>query len=226
MEEWRIYLYPLGFLSAILFGVRFIIQWIQSEIIGKSVVNKTFWQISLLGNLILLFHSFIQIQYHVCLVQGLNAVISWRNINLLQSDHPVSFKKVIERLVMTPFIISLLFFLQDYYLGNESFNWFRTPGTPWNPLGASDVYPLWHAIGFLGVILFSSRFWIQWWEAEKTFSSQLLPSFWWISLAGACLTLTYSLRIHDLVNAVGPILGLVPYIRNLMLIKRGTQTSL
>jgi lipid-A-disaccharide synthase len=70
----------------------------------------------------------------------------------------------------------------------------------------------------MGLALFSTRFWIQWWCAEQEKKSYLSGSFWWISLIGESLCLIYFLKIHDPVNSIGPAFGLIPYIRNLMLI--------
>ena len=70
-ELWRQLLYPLGLISAIAFASRFILQWINSEKVQKSVVSPLFWKISLFGNLTLLIHAFIQLQYQICFVQVL-----------------------------------------------------------------------------------------------------------------------------------------------------------
>jgi lipid-A-disaccharide synthase len=69
-------------------------------------------------------------------------------------------------------------------------------------------------------VLFSSRFWVQWWHAEKLCQSQLNPLFWWLSLCGGLLSLVYFIHLGDLVNALGPGFGTIPYLRNLMLIYR------
>ena len=87
IESYRELLYPLGFLSSMMFGIRVLMQWVNSEMQRKSVVTKGFWKVSLLGNILLMLHSFIQVQFHVCIVQACNAVISWRNLNLMKPAH-------------------------------------------------------------------------------------------------------------------------------------------
>lgn len=217
MEEWRAYLYPLGFLSSLAFGARFIIQWLQSEKAHTSVVSRSFWQISLFGNVLLLIHSFIQVQYHICVVQGFNAVISWRNLNLMQTKTPsLSFKGVCFLLLGSVLTISLAFAIQDWWLIRE-FDWFRIPTAPWQSKAITSVPFVWHILGTCAFLLFSSRFWIQWWFAEKAHTSYFPICFWWLSLVGAILSMAYFLRIHDTVNLIGPLFGLIPYIRNLML---------
>lgn len=233
MEEWRTFLYPLGFISAIAFGARFIVQWLQSERQQKSVVTPLFWKISLFGNLFLLCHCLIQFQFHICLIQGCNAVISWRNLNLTQTNlAPVSFKTVCFMLAGTILFITTLFFMQDGWSTHEG-GWFRIPAAPWQKDSAVSTDAslfLWHVLGTFAYVLFSIRFWLQWWWIEKTyceeknFSSppfqetrQLPLSFWWLSLTGAVLSIFYFAHIDDMVNLIGPLVGLVPYARNLML---------
>lgn len=217
MDEWRTLLYPLGFLSSLAFGARFIIQWLQSERAHKSVLPRSFWQISLLGNLLLLLHSFIQVQFHICIVQGFNAVISWRNLDLMQTRRaPLSFKGVCWLLMGSFLFISLIFAAQDWWLTREG-DWFRIPTAPWQASLSPSVSFFWHALGSIAFFLFSSRFWIQWWFAESAHTSYFPRCFWWLSLTGAILSIAYFLRIHDTVNLIGPLVGLIPYVRNLML---------
>lgn len=226
IEEWRTLLYPLGFLANIAFAGRFIVQWLQSEIQGRSVVTRFFWRLSLIGNLLLALHTFIQMQYPICLVQSCNAVISWRNLNLMQREvPPISFRTMILLLLGTFAFITAAFALQDWLLDGLSGNWFRIPLTVWQQKAPLQLPFYWHVLGSIGYLLFSSRFWIQWWSAEKSHKSQLNASFWWLSLGGAILSTIYFLQLHDIVNLIGPVIGLIPYIRNLMLIHKAKQRN-
>lgn len=220
IEGWRELLYPLGYLSAIAFGGRFLLQWLTSEVLQKSVVTRAFWHLSLIGNLLLLLHSFIQVQFHVCVVQACNAVISWRNLNLMQPGYQqLRFQTVIYSLIGSVAVTVLAFSIQGYYLGAGISDWFRLPA----PSGQDFPRRLnlfWHVLGSIGVVLFASRFWVQWWSAERQKSSYLGPAFWWLSLVGGVLSLIYFVRIDDPVNIIGPLFGLLPYIRNLMLLRK------
>ena len=217
MEEWRTLLYPLGFLSAIPFTARFLLQWIVSETKRKSVVIKSFCGLSLAGNILLALHSLVQIQYHIFAVQICNGMISWRNLNLMQ---PCGKQFKLRSVIMSFFMIfsgaTLLFTIQ-FLLFNEPLLLFRNP----NFIETNNVHSLsWHIAGTIGVILFTSRFWIQWWRAERHKKSLLAAEFWILSLLGAIISVVYFFQIGDPVNAIGPAVGIIPYIRNLVLLKK------
>jgi lipid-A-disaccharide synthase-like uncharacterized protein len=221
LEEWRTFLYPLGFLSAIAFGGRFIIQWLESERASKTVVPRSFWILSLIGNILLAIHSFIQVQYHICLVQVCNAIISWRNLNLMkQVDKQFSFKAVLSFLFLAATLTTGAFILQDLILQHSTTHWFRTPVAPWQTGKHVDVSFFWHLLGTIAYLLFSSRFWLQWMISERAQKSELPLSFWWLSLIGAVFSIAYFTHLGDLVNLIGPLVGLVPYIRNLILMQK------
>lgn len=208
LEIFRLALYPLGIIPPILFGARFFIQWIQSEKKGESVTSKLFWNISCVANIIMCIHAFIQLQYIVYLLQSLNFIIAWRNLNLM-SPNPATTRKTVFVLTATALSASALFLMQGRWFCMRS------------PLGCnSNIGFVWHLFGFFGILLFASRFWIQWWLAERRKASCFTPSFWWISLVGALLSLAYFIKLRDPINVFGYSLGLIPYIRNLMLYPR------
>lgn len=211
-------LYPLGFVATVLFATRFTIQWIQSEAQGKSLVLPSFWVISLLGNSVLCLHTLIQVQYPFCLIQALNAVLAWRNLNL-QSDKRVSFSTVLWLLSAASALVTLLFVAQGLLLFGF-IDWVRSPTIPWEESSGHPISLAWHIFGFLGALIFALRFWLQWWSAEKRGESYIGPAFWWISLIGASLALIYFSVMRDWVNIAGYGLGIVPYARNLILLRK------
>lgn len=202
MEAFREFLYPLGYISSILFGARFLHQWISSERQKRSVVPPLFWKFSLVGNLALWLHSTIQGQFHVALIQAINSVISWRNLNLSGPfSNRFRFITVIIFMGLTTGLTTFLFSIAGGLT-----------------LQKASVGMTWHALGTFGLILFSSRFWIQWWSAEKEQTSTLGLNFWKISLLGCLINLIYFIKIRDPVNILGNALGMIPYIRNIMLL--------
>lgn len=225
-ELWREWLYPLGFLSTIAFSSRMLLQWLSSEAKGRSTVMPTFWILSLCGNTLLALHALIQIQFHVCLIQACNGIISWRNFDLMRPTAQQStFKKTCISLFIAAACVVATFWLQGILLGTTA-SWFRIPATPWQDSSGIHISPFWHLLGFIGLVLFASRFWIQWWCAEKHGKSYLGGAFWWASLVGDLLCTAYFIAIGDPVNYLGPLFGLVVYTRNLMLIRKENATTI
>lgn len=223
MEDWRTFLYPLGFLSSLPFTARFFLQWLTSEVQKKSTVTKSFWILSLAGNLLLAFHAFIQIQYHIFALQICNGIISWRNLNLMQPEKKqYNFSSVIIAFVILLIGATFVFTSQFLWL-DEPLLFFRSP----QYLGTGRIVsPLFHAIGSVGILLFTSRFWIQWWQAERHKTSLLTSEFWILSFFGAILSVLYFFAMGDPVNAIGPAVGILPYVRNLVLLKKYGAHSL
>lgn len=220
-DLWREWLYPLGFLSTLAFGARMLIQWLSSEAKGRSSVMPAFWILSLLGNISLAAHGFIQIQFHVCLIQVCNGVISWRNLNLMRPpESQLSLRTTLILLAGSAAAATAAFWLQGLFLIDTSSTWFRIPSTPWQEATNSSIPFGWHLVGFFGLALFASRFWIQWWGAERHKKSYLGSGFWWTSLIGDAVCTSYFIAIGDPVNYLGPLFGLIVYARNLMLIRK------
>ncbi len=204
-EAIRQWLYPLGFISTVVFFVRMLLQWIKSESLGRSHVTRGFWQLSIIGNCLLALHAFIQLQFHVYIVQVCNAHFAGRNLTL---NRQISTKKNLTLLAVNLTLATFAFYLQ------ASGQWFRTPFPLDYTIGIG-----WHLFGFFGIALFNSRFLVQWWHAETHKVSVLSKAFWQISLIGELICLIYFLKIRDPVNLIGPAFAMIPYARNLILLK-------
>lgn len=74
---------------------------------------------------------------------------------------------------------------------------------------------LWLGVGFLGQALFSLRFLVQWISSERQRRSVVPVAFWYFSLAGGTVLLSYAIWRQDPVFIVGQGAGLVIYLRNL-----------
>lgn len=88
--------------------------------------------------------------------------------------------------------------------------WFRSP-----------VH--WTAIGFAGQLLFGSRFVVQWWSSERRGRVVIPAAFWWLSALGGATLFVYAVHKQDPVFAAGQGLGLLIYLRNLALLRRGDR---
>jgi lipid-A-disaccharide synthase-like uncharacterized protein len=56
---------------------------------------------------------------------------------------------------------------------------------------------VWKTLGWLGNVVFFSRFLVQWFATEKKKQVVVPISFWWLSLIGSLLLLIYGLHQRD-----------------------------
>lgn len=76
------------------------------------------------------------------------------------------------------------------------------------------------ALGFLGQLMFSGRFLVQWIASERKKKSIIPVSFWFLSLSGSFLLLIYAIYKKDIVFTLGQLFGFIVYIRNLLIISK------
>ncbi len=77
----------VGLFGQLIFGFRFVLQWIVSEYKKKSHVPTAFWFISIIGSLILLGYS-IHIKNPIFILGfSLNTLIYLRNLHLIYKSH-------------------------------------------------------------------------------------------------------------------------------------------
>ncbi len=86
----------------------------------------------------------------------------------------------------------------------------------------------WLTVGFVGQALFTARFILQWLASERKGESVVPVEFWWLSLLGGAAVLCYAISRRDPVIVTGQGMGLVVYVRNLILLHRAkrVQTAL
>ncbi|MBS7699498.1 MULTISPECIES: lipid-A-disaccharide synthase N-terminal domain-containing protein [unclassified Chelatococcus] len=76
----------LGLFGQMLFGARFIVQWLVSEKEGRSVIPVAFWFFSIGGGLITLAYGLHQREPVIILGQALSIFIYVRNLMLINRD--------------------------------------------------------------------------------------------------------------------------------------------
>lgn len=74
--------------------------------------------------------------------------------------------------------------------------------------------------GFAAQFMFMLRFVIQWYVSERRGRSYVPVAFWYLSLAGGIMLFTYAAMREDVVFMCGQALGVLIYVRNLVLIHR------
>jgi|TARA_A100001015_G_scaffold321384_1_gene451846 Predicted membrane protein len=77
---------------------------------------------------------------------------------------------------------------------------------------------LWISFGTFGQLIFFSRWIVQWFYSEKNKSSVIPIAFWWCSLIGGIITLIYAYHIGSFPFMLAQAIGIIVYLRNLLLI--------
>lgn len=87
----------------------------------------------------------------------------------------------------------------------------------------SPIGIAWVVMGLVGQLMFTGRMLVQWLVSERAKKSVVPTAFWWMSLVGASMLLTYFIWRKDVVGVLGQATGWIIYIRNLWLIHRGDR---
>ena len=76
----------LGFCGQLLFGSRFLVQWIASERAGKSIVPTAFWLLSIAGACFLLTYAIYRQDPVFILGQSMGFLVYTRNLMLISKS--------------------------------------------------------------------------------------------------------------------------------------------
>ena len=77
------YWYVLGFAGQLAFGSRFVVQWLASERVGKSVIPLAFWWFSIGGGLLLFVYALYRRDPVFILGQGFGVFVYLRNLQFV-----------------------------------------------------------------------------------------------------------------------------------------------
>jgi lipid-A-disaccharide synthase-like uncharacterized protein len=80
----------LGFAGQLLFGLRFLVQWVVSERKGESVIPIYFWYFSLIGSMILLAYAIFRRDPVFILGQSTGFIVYTRNLMLIYRKRATS----------------------------------------------------------------------------------------------------------------------------------------
>ena len=83
----------------------------------------------------------------------------------------------------------------------------------------------WLILGFIGQVMFTMRFIIQWIASEKKKESIIPISFWYFSLIGGLVVLFYAIHRMDPVFILAYLPGNLIYFRNLYFIYKKKRMS-
>ncbi len=76
----------IGFIGQALFSARFIVQWIMSERVGKSVIPLAFWIFSIAGGVTLLAYAIHRADPVIIAGQAGGLVVYARNLWLIRRE--------------------------------------------------------------------------------------------------------------------------------------------
>ncbi|HOP21816.1 MAG TPA: lipid-A-disaccharide synthase N-terminal domain-containing protein [Gammaproteobacteria bacterium] len=196
----------VGFIGQGLFSARFVIQWLATEKNRKSVVPLAFWYFSIAGSLTLLAYALFRKDPVFVLGQTFGVFIYLRNLYFIK---PEVVKKLIAAISLV--VVAILSYLfTSGYVSPEQIKELRSNNT------TKDT--IWQVIGFVGQIMFSMRFILQWLASEKQKQSVMPVSFWYFSMIGSVTLLSYAIYQKDPVFILGQSFGMIVYLRNLFFI--------
>lgn len=201
MNEYLIY--ALGFFAQILFFIRTIAQWFKSEQEGEVISPVVYWQISLVGSIIMLTYGILRNDFAIVLGQFIVYGIYVRNLQLKKAW------KLMHWLARSLAVIIPLCFI-GWLTFAGSYNFITL-------LKNEDIPLLLLIWGSAGQIIFTFRFVYQWIYSENRKDSVLPLGFWVLSTVGSLMIFAYSIYRLDPVLFVAHSLGLFIYIRNILL---------
>jgi lipid-A-disaccharide synthase-like uncharacterized protein len=201
-----------GWAGQAVFTWRVVQQWWASERARKSVVPPSFWAWSLLGSALLGVYLAHRRDPVFLLGVLVSASIYARNLWLSRRGGPRGRSG---RRVLWPVLLGVLLFAGAVV---ESIG-------PGGVVGFGHAVP-WLVLGFAGQVLWSGRFVVQWVASERRGESVLPPAFFWMSIAGSVVLFLYALvrPDPDWVNLAAYALNPIPYVRNLVLLRRERRT--
>jgi lipid-A-disaccharide synthase-like uncharacterized protein len=77
----------LGFVAQLMFTGRFLVQWIESEREGRSVIPVAFWFFSIAGGLLLLAYAIYRRDPVFIAGQAFGVFVYVRNLYLIMKEH-------------------------------------------------------------------------------------------------------------------------------------------
>lgn len=195
----------IGLAGQALFTLRNLHQWVSSERARRSLVPTSFWLLSIAGNLLLTAHTLIQRSPVFFFGQLLSLLVSLRLYSLARSARPLPR---VSTWLLPPSLIVGVAIVSGALTEHHSFLWNG-----------------WGLLGMAGQCLWSSRFYVLWWQAENQRQRQLTASFFLVGTAGTVLLTAYAAHLRDVVMLLAYAFTPVPFLRNLVLLARSGRGS-
>jgi lipid-A-disaccharide synthase-like uncharacterized protein len=207
--ETPLYVLAIGFLAQAFFSARILVQWILTERARRVLSPSIFWVFSIAGSYLLCIYGWLRQDFAIVLGQFVSYYVYLWNLRAkgLLARVPLPLRLL---LLATP-VVAIAFVCghaEEFVSG-----FLRNDAVPLPLL----LY------GSVGQLLFTGRFLYQWWYSRRRHDSLLPAGFWWLSLAGSLIIVSYGAIRCDLVLILGQSFGLVAYIRNLIILRKGEK---
>ena len=199
-----------GFSAQAFFAARFLVQWLLSERARRSLMPIHFWYFSVAGAALLLAYAIHKRDPVITTGQLIGLGVYLRNLEFIGREN----NEGRARSWIWPWLgLTCIAGVIGYHLGPDSAS---------RPLVLDNF---WTLFGFIGQTLFTGRFLVQWFYTERARRSVMPLAFWYLSITGGLMLLTYAVAVLDPVIILGQAFGVIVYTRNLMLIRRAGQTD-
>jgi lipid-A-disaccharide synthase-like uncharacterized protein len=161
-----------------------------------------FWIFSLSGSSLFLLYGLIRQDVVILIGQSISFYIYVRNLQLKRAWSTIPLFFQLPLLAIPP---SILMF------------WFQQKNV--SALEVDTAISL-TVVGIAGQLLLNCRYLYQWYSSEKANESVLPLGFWIISLAASIMVVAYSIARQEPVLLVAQSLGIVVYLRNIIIYSR------
>jgi lipid-A-disaccharide synthase-like uncharacterized protein len=196
----------IGFFAQGLFSARLLVQWISSEKAGRSLSPLLFWQLSILGSLLLMVYGIFRRDLVIIVGQVLTYCIYIRNLHYQNSWSriPRPFRLFT---LLFPFVAMFWLLMGQHY-------------TLASIVRNEEIPRLLLLWGGAGQLVFNFRFVYQLIRMERAKASILPLGFWVISIVGSFMVISYAVFRRDPVLFIGQLFGVIVYSRNIVLFMR------
>lgn len=90
VQEYDWFWLSVGFIGQALFSMRFLVQWLQSERVKRSVIPDAFWYFSVAGGVTLLAYAVHRLDPVFIVGQAAGLLIYFRNLHFILKERPAT----------------------------------------------------------------------------------------------------------------------------------------
>lgn len=201
-------IFAVGFLAQAIFAIRILIQWWESESERMSILSIRFWWCSIVASILYSGYGLLRHDLIIVIGQLIVLPVYLRNVQRMYRWQP-NKKWITVLICVGPSILIIYVSAIASSLSLEiqtTERWLFTTG-------------------LIGQLMMTIRFFYQIYKFEQKNDSSLPEGFWIMSISGSLLLLVYAIGKYDPVLFFAQIVALIPYGRNLLLVKNGNESK-